>query len=64
MVYIYAYENKIDGKVYIGQAEDLKERDTQHVKYPNETMYIDRAIKCHGRENFDLWTIELPIMTI
>ncbi len=56
MFYIYAYENKINGKIYIGQTLNLINRNRSHC---NKTMHIDNAIKKYGRNNFDLWTIKM-----
>jgi group I intron endonuclease len=58
MIYIYAYQNKINGKIYIGQTIDLFERDRAHI-YGNKSMPIDRAIKKYGRNTFDFWTIDV-----
>lgn len=55
-IYIYAYENKLDGKIYIGQAIDVTYRDYQHIHNKQTNMHIDNAIRKHGRENFDFWT--------
>lgn len=59
MIYIYAYENKLNGKVYIGQTHDLYRRNWKHVKYTDWTMPIDRAIHKYGTDNFDFWTITI-----
>jgi len=54
MISIYIYENLINGKVYIGQTIDLKRRDYLHTYDGKNSMYIDRAIKKYGRDNFSL----------
>jgi group I intron endonuclease len=53
---IYYWENKINGKVYIGKANDFNERTKEHIylantnpKYP-----IDCAIKKYGIDNFEI----------
>lgn len=53
---IYIYENLINGKVYIGQTEDLQYRDFAHNKGYGlkDNMAIDIAIKKYGRDNFSL----------
>lgn len=56
MHYIYAYENRLDGKVYIGQTNDLYKRDKSH-QYNQHNLHIDNALRLHGRENFDYWVI-------
>ena len=59
---IYKYTNLINSKIYIGQTTtSLEERDKKHI-YGNN-MYIDKAIKKYGRENFLLEVVEdnIPI---
>ena len=61
MFYIYAYENKLTGKIYIGQTVDLEQRDRHHsggfsIK---EGSLIDRKIIQYGRDNFDFWTVSV-----
>jgi group I intron endonuclease len=53
MISIYIYENLINGKVYIGQTNDLKNRDRQH-KTGDKNIPFDYAIKKYGRANFSL----------
>jgi NUMOD3 motif/GIY-YIG catalytic domain len=61
--YIYAYENKINGKMYIGQTIDLNDRDKTHIKASRKTKVpligFDKALKIYGRSNFDFWTIDI-----
>lgn len=57
MIDIYAYENKINGKIYVGQTERLARRDWEHQNTPDESMPIDRAIQKYGRINFNFWVI-------
>lgn len=57
MFFLYCYENKINGKVYVGQTNDLNRRDNEHSNH--EKLVVDRAIKKYGRENFDLWTFSV-----
>lgn len=56
MGYIYKIENKINGKVYIGQTKtSIKERLGKHfsrAKSENNITGIDAAIRKYGRENF------------
>lgn len=54
MIDIYIYENLINGKVYIGQTNNLKRRDWAHISCQNKSMPIDLAIKKYGRQNFSL----------
>ena len=59
---IYKIENKIDGKIYVGQTQrTLEERMKEHLKksctvYGNS--YIDRAIKKYGIEIFSVEIVE------
>lgn len=59
--YIYAYENKITGKIYVGQTVDLQDRDRCHIKNDGvkDNSLIDKKIKQYGRDNFDLWAISV-----
>lgn len=56
MYYIYAYMNKLDGRLYIGQTQDLEARDKAHI-YNRSNLHIDNAIRKYGRDNFDCWVI-------
>ena len=60
---IYKYENKINGKVYIGQSTDIKARirGHRHASYPGDKdfkMPIHQAIYKYGEENFDISILE------
>lgn len=57
MLYIYAYQNKINGMVYIGQTDDLKERDHSHTV--SGQIAFDRDVLVFGRENFDFWVLTI-----
>lgn len=60
MFYIYLYENRMNGKVYVGQTEDLKMRHNAHKNARDaNTCIIDRAIYKYGIESFDLFTVEV-----
>ena len=50
---IYMIKNKIDGKMYVGQAVNIEKRWTKHCGGYYDT-YIDRAIKKYGKDNFEL----------
>lgn len=60
---IYKYQNKINGKIYIGQSSNIEKRFAQHLydaercKNGDQTG-IDYAIKKYGIENFDFEIIE------
>lgn len=57
--FIYAYENMINGKMYVGQTVNIIARDNQHSNYGDNTMPIDLAIKKYGRNNFSLFIIKI-----
>lgn len=58
--YIYVYENRLNGKVYIGQTNNLLERHAAHVRgNDSKKMPIDAAIKKYGIDNFSYWTISI-----
>lgn len=62
MHYIYCYQNKINGKVYIGQTNNLKKRDKEHSRaYKNNALWMpfERALVKYGRDNFDFWTVDI-----
>jgi group I intron endonuclease len=56
---IYIYQNKIDGKVYIGQTyKTLKQRYNNGWGY-KECPRFNNALKKHGINNFDRWIINV-----
>ena len=59
---IYKYENKINGKIYIGQSVNIKVRYAQHL-YDAHTLktssLLAKAIHKYGIENFTFEIIEL-----
>lgn len=59
MIGIYKIQNKINGKIYIGQSNDIKRRFSEH-KYrtPRFRLAIDWAIVKYGIDNFDFSVIE------
>lgn len=51
--YIYKATNKINGKSYIGQTCDVKQRIWQHMRcYEKENCLFHRALLKYGKENF------------
>jgi group I intron endonuclease len=59
---IYKITSKIDGRVYIGQTVNFKRRYGQY-KYAakskiSTSMYIERAMRKHGFDNFDFCIID------
>jgi group I intron endonuclease len=57
ITYIYAYQNKINGMIYVGQTKDLLKRDYWHTH--SKQLKIDKAINEFGRDNFLFWTIDV-----
>lgn len=59
---IYKYQNKLNGKIYIGQSQDIERRYQQHIydakNRPERGCGVDLAIKKYGIENFDFEVIE------
>lgn len=62
---IYKYENKINGKIYIGLSSNIEKRYSQHLydskneKRLKRATGIDYAINKYGIENFTFEIIEL-----
>ena len=57
---IYMYTNKINGKRYVGQTVDFKQRHKRHIsamtnENDNEYDYpIQRAFRKYGLDNFEV----------
>lgn len=51
--YIYLYINKINGKAYVGQTSNLRQRKYQHEQKSSVELVIDRAINKYGKQNFE-----------
>jgi group I intron endonuclease len=50
---VYLLTNLANGKYYIGQTRDLKERSRHHLTARRDHNYpINRAVRKHGRHNF------------
>jgi group I intron endonuclease len=59
MHFVYVIENKITGKLYVGQTICPKNRRKQHFsRTPHGNPLLDRAVLKYGRANFDFSTIE------
>ena len=54
---IYCFENKINGKTYIGQAQDIRKRVQQHLN-SKDTLYFHNAIRKYGYINFNIYILE------
>lgn len=53
--YIYKTTNKVDGKIYIGQKKS--DRFLENT-YHGSGLYLLRAMKKYGKENFETCLIE------
>lgn len=58
MVGIYAIQNIINGKIYIGQSIDIQRRWSQERKIKRLNCYLLSAMKKHGLENFSFYVLE------
>lgn len=53
MIGIYKITNKINGKFYIGQSNDIERRFNEHcTKWKQSRIPLDLAIHKYGKENF------------
>lgn len=59
MHYIYKVKNKINGKIYIGQTNNLKRRFNEHMNDKrSEHQPFGRALRKYGLANFDIKIID------
>ena len=59
MYFIYVIENIINGKMYVGQTCNPKERKRRHLgKYKTGCVALHNSVKKHGRDNFEFSLIE------
>jgi group I intron endonuclease len=60
MAVVYCFENKINGKKYVGYAIDLKGRIGRHLysSRKNPQSYFHKALKKYGFENFKVKILE------
>lgn len=65
MYYIYCYENKINGKCYVGQTSNIERRNKEHMSrafnyLANETgTLFHQMLRKYGKENFQLSILEV-----
>lgn len=55
---IYCFENKINGKLYIGQAQDIRDRIQHHIA-SKDKLYFHNALRKYGLINFNIYILEL-----
>ena len=62
MIGIYKIENLINGKVYIGQSNNIERRFSQHQSSYEQKRFLDKplykAFAKYGIENFSFTIIE------
>lgn len=61
---IYCYINRVNGKIYIGQTIDFKNRHRTHVQQSSSKYPIDQAFNKYGSENFDAYILAENVPTI
>ena len=60
MIGIYKITNKINGKVYIGQSNDIERRWAEHRnRYKTNNTFLYQNMRLYGIENFDFSIEEL-----
>lgn len=59
MIGIYKIQNKINGKMYIGQSNDIERRFKEHqTKGASSRIPLDIAIQKYGKDNFTYEVVE------
>lgn len=58
MIGIYKYQNKKNGKIYIGRSVDITRRKWEHLNQPSPYSYFDQILKAIGEEEFDFEVVE------
>lgn len=62
MVYVYYFQNLINGKIYIGKTDDFYKRIKEHIslsKTGKKIFSIHRAIRKYGISNFEVNIINI-----
>ena len=58
MIGIYKYQNKTNGKIYIGRSIDIARRKKEHLSNPSPYSYFDNTINKIGEDCFDFEIVE------
>ena len=58
MMGIYKIENQLDGKCYIGSAQNIHRRRREHLGTYKSNVKLKRAIEKYGIENFNFTILE------
>lgn len=61
MIGIYKISNKINGKFYIGQRNDIERRWKEHcspTRYKTSNIPLEWAIYKYGKDNFSLEVLQ------
>lgn len=66
--FIYMIKNKVNNKVYIGQAEDIKTRWRWHKSMLNSNAHTNKHLQNswnkYGKDNFEFTIIEQPFLAL
>lgn len=58
MIGIYAIQNKINGKIYVGQSIDIERRWKDEKRTKKVNIFFKRAIEKYGLENFFFYVLK------
>lgn len=58
MIGIYMYENKLNGKKYIGQSTNIARRKREHRDWPSSYSRFDMELRAIGEEQFNFVVLE------
>lgn len=58
MIGIYKYQNKDNGKIYIGRSVNIAKRKWEHLHAPSPYSYFDQTLISIGEDKFDFEIIE------
>ena len=56
--YIYIVENKVNGKSYVGQTNNLSVRKKRHLSGSSCAKLLNRAVKKYGVDKFEFFVLE------